>query len=125
MKRVTRGLTLISLVLAMVAGWAGGAMAQAPTITVQDTVYRADGTPAAGTVVVSWNAFTTAGGTAVAAGTTTVTIGGGGLLTVALVANADSTPMGNFYTAVFHLNDGTTSRQYSRFSSAVFVNAPV
>src|SRR5215469_13001515 len=32
------------------------------TRQVTDTVYRADGTPAAGSVIVSWQAFTTASG---------------------------------------------------------------
>jgi hypothetical protein len=125
MRGVSRGLTLVSLMLVLLAGWAGSAAAQVTTTTVQDTVYRADGTPAAGTVVISWNGFTTAGGEAVAAGTTTVTLGSGGLLSVALAPNAGSNPMGNYYTAIFHLNDGTTMREYSRFSSALFVNAPV
>src|SRR4051794_30962278 len=30
-----------------------------PTSTVSDTVYRADGTPASGTLLISWPAFTT------------------------------------------------------------------
>ncbi|MES2391326.1 MAG: hypothetical protein V4555_06785 [Acidobacteriota bacterium] len=125
MKGITRGLTLVSLVFALMAGWANSATGQVTTTTVQDTVYRADGTPAGGSVVVSWNAFTTAGGQSVAAGGTTVTLGTGGLLTVALAPNAGSTPMGNYYTAIYHLNDGTTNREYSRFSSAVIVTAPV
>ena len=112
MRGVTRGLTLVGLMLALLAGWAGNAVAQVATTTVSDTVYRADGTPAAGTVVVSWNAFTTAGGESVAAGRTSVTLGTGGLLTIALAPNASSTPMGNYYTAIYHLDDGTTNREY-------------
>jgi hypothetical protein len=104
-------LTLVGLVLVWAAGLMA-AVAQTPSTMVQDTVYRADGTAAGGTVVISWGTFTTTGGTVVAAGSTTVTLGTGGLLSVALVPNANSTPMGNYYTAVFHLNDGTTSRQY-------------
>ena len=38
------------------------------TTQVTDTIYRADGTPANGTVIVSWQAFTTASGQAVRAG---------------------------------------------------------
>ena len=112
MRGVTRGLTLVSLLVALMAGWANSAAGQVTTTTVQDTVYRADGTPAGGSVVVSWNAFTTAGGQTVAAGSTTVTLGSGGLLTLALAPNADSTPMGNYYTAIYHLNDGSTNREY-------------
>jgi trimeric autotransporter adhesin len=88
------------------------ACAQVTTTTVQDTVYRADGTVAGGSVVISWSAFTTAAGRAVPTGTTSVTIGTGGSLTVALSPNAGATPMGSYYTAVFHLNDGSTSREY-------------
>lgn len=83
-----------------------------PTTTVQDTVYRADGTAAGGTVLISWPAFTTATGRTVAAGSTSVTLGTGGALSVALVANSGSTPMGSYYTVVFHLNDGTETRSY-------------
>jgi len=87
-------------------------VAQLATTTVQDVVYRADGTPAGGSVVISWNAFTTGSGVAVTAGSTTVTLATGGMLTVALAPNAGSVPMGSYYTAVFHLNDGTTTREY-------------
>jgi hypothetical protein len=31
-----------------------------PTTTISDTVYRADGTPAGGTLLISWPEFTTA-----------------------------------------------------------------
>jgi hypothetical protein len=84
----------------------------APTTTVQDTVYRADGTPAGGTVLISWPAFVTATGINVAAGNTSVTLGAGGVLSVALVANNGSNPMGSYYTVIYQLNDGTTSREY-------------
>jgi hypothetical protein len=100
------------LVLAVALMMAGSAVAQVATTTVQDTVYSANGTPATGSVVVSWNAFTTAGGQEVSAGSTSATIGAGGVLTMALAPNAGSTPMGSYYTAVFHLGDGTTSREY-------------
>ena len=112
MRGVKRGLTLVFLLLAMLASGASGLHAQVTTTTVQDTVYRADGTAAGGTVVVSWGAFTTAGGQAVPAGNTSATIASGGVVTLALAPNAGSTPMGSYYTAVFHLDDGTTSREY-------------
>ena len=45
-------------------------MAQGPsTTTITGIVYRADGTPAGGTPLISWPAFTTNAGQAVAAGT--------------------------------------------------------
>ena len=106
MKRVLMWLPVAVLMLLCTAG------AQVATTTVQDTIYSANGTPASGTVLVSWNAFTTASGTSVPAGTTSATISPGGVLTMALAPNADATPMGSYYTAVLHLSDGTMSRQY-------------
>src|SRR5712671_2129293 len=46
-----------------------------PLTSVVDTVYRADGTPATGVLVITWPAFVTASGTAVAAGEKSVTLG--------------------------------------------------
>ncbi|WP_263366934.1 GDSL-type esterase/lipase family protein [Edaphobacter bradus] len=86
--------------------------AQIVTTQVTDTIYRADGTPATGTVLVSWPAFTNAVGESVPSGSTSVTIAAGGSLSVALAPNAGSTPMGSYYTAVYHLDDGTTSREF-------------
>ena len=111
MRGVRQGLTLVTVIIALL-GACDGAMAQVATTTIQDTVYRADGTPAGGTVVVSWPTFTTAAGQAVGAGNTSATIGPNGALSLALAPNAEATPTGSYYTAVLHLNDGTTSQQY-------------
>src|SRR5579875_1123443 len=111
MREVRRGLTLVTIVIALLAGWSM-ATAQVTTTTIQDTVYRADGTPASGTVVVSWATFTTAAGQVVAAGNTSAAIGPNGALSLALTPNAGATPTGSYYTAVLHLDDGTTSQQY-------------
>jgi lysophospholipase L1-like esterase len=108
-------LMLGSFSMTAASAFAAGQTAPAtpiPTTTVQDTVYRADGTAAGGTILISWPAFTTATGRTVAAGSTSATIGAGGALSVALVSNSGSTPMGSYYTAVFHLNDGTETRSY-------------
>ena len=112
MSGIRRGWMLLAAVVAMIAGYTSTVAAQVATTTVADTVYSANGTPATGTVLVSWNSFTTMGGQTVPAGSTSVTIGAGGQLTIALAPNAGATPMGSYYTAIFHLNDGTTSRQY-------------
>ncbi|HLB89783.1 MAG TPA: hypothetical protein VJK29_19145 [Terriglobales bacterium] len=82
------------------------------TTTINDIVYRADGTPAGGTLLISWPVFNTAGGQAVAAGTKSVTLGIGGALAVALVPNTGATPSGTFYTVVYQLNDGTVKTEY-------------
>jgi trimeric autotransporter adhesin len=71
--------------------------------TVSDTVFRADGTPAGGTLLISWPAFTTASGQAVAAGNTSVTLGAGGALSVALVPNANATPPNTVYQVIYPL----------------------
>jgi hypothetical protein len=64
-----------------------------PALTsVVDTVYRADGTPAQGILVITWPAFVEANGTAVAAGSLDVTLGSNGALNVALATNADDKP---------------------------------
>jgi trimeric autotransporter adhesin len=89
-----------------IAMMAAGTQAQGPaTTTVSDTVYRADGNPAGGMLLIFWPAFTTAGGQTVAAGTTSVTLGTGGALSVALVPNAGATPAETLYAVVYQLND--------------------
>jgi len=101
----------VILLLSMMGGWR--VFAQAVTTTsVQGTVYQANGGPGTGTVLVSWSAFTTAAGQAVAAGSTAVTVGADGFLSVNLAPNAGATPAGEYYTAVFHLSDGTVNTQY-------------
>jgi hypothetical protein len=124
MRGLLRGCVLVVLAL-MLAGAGETVWAQVATTTVTDTVYRADGTAAGGSVVISWSGFTTAGGSSVAAGTTAVTIGTGGALSVSLVPNAGSTPMGTYYTAVYHLDDGTTSKEYWVVPVAVPGGGPV
>lgn len=86
--------------------------AQVTTTTVQDTVYHADGTTATGTILVTWPAFVTAGGKTVAAGNLTQNIGSGGQVSLNLAPNVGATPAGSYYTAVYHLDDGTVSKEY-------------
>ena len=100
------------LFLLLVCALAEFASAQTPPMTtVSDTVYRADGAPAGGTLLISWPAFTTAGGQAVAAGTKSVTLGPAGALSVALVRTASATPANTVYTVVYQLDDAVTNRQ--------------
>ncbi len=82
------------------------------TTTVQGTVYLANGTPGAGTLQLSWPAFTTANNQAVAAGRTTVPIGTDGFVSLNLAPNLGSMPGGLYYTAVYYMSDGTTSTEY-------------
>ena len=91
----------------------GAASAQGfTTTTVQGTVYLANGHPGSGSLQVSWPAFTTANNQAVTAGRMNVTIGGDGYVSLNLAANLGATPAGLYYTAVYHLSDGTTSTEY-------------
>ncbi|HEY7416140.1 MAG TPA: glycosyl hydrolase family 28-related protein [Ktedonobacteraceae bacterium] len=86
--------------------------AQITTTTVQGVVYRADGKPATGTLIVTWPSFSTANNQAVAAGNTTVAIGQDGFVSLNLAPNAGSSPAGTYYTAIYHLNDGTVHNEY-------------
>ncbi|HEY9136781.1 MAG TPA: hypothetical protein VIM67_00815, partial [Terriglobus sp.] len=104
--------TWVLLWLALTLGMNRSVYAQVATTTISDMVYQADGTPASGTVLVSWPAFTTAAGQSVPKGSTSVMLNAGGVLTVSLAPNASATPTGTYYTVVYHLNDGSTSREY-------------
>ena len=104
---VVLGFCLMAVALGGVAG------AQAvSTTTVQGTVYLANGQAGAGTVSVSWPAFTTASGQSITAGHMMVTISPDGFLSVNLAPNVGATPAGLYYTAVYQMSDGTTSTQY-------------
>ena len=92
--------------------WTAAAAAQVVTTTVADTIYHADGTPATGTAIFSWPAFTTSNGDTIPSGSTSAVIAAGGALSVQLAPNAGATPIGTYYTVVYHLDDGTLSRQY-------------
>lgn len=100
---------LSCLVLALV--WQ--ALAQAPTLTtVSDTVYRADGGTASGTLLISWPPFTAANGATVAAGHISVTLGANGSFSAQLASNAGATPTGTVYTVTYQLTDGTVKTEY-------------
>ena len=80
--------------------------------TIADTVFLADGNTAQGNLIITWPAFVTASGTAVAGGTTNVTLGANGALSVALVPNASATPAGVYYTVVYQLGPGEIRTEY-------------
>ena len=100
------GLTLV------MASLLSRANAQITTTTVQGTVYRADGSIACGTLLVSWPAFSTAANQVVTAGNISTVIGSNGFVSLNLAPNSGAYPAGTYYTAVYHLNDGTVSREY-------------
>ncbi len=103
--------TWIGICLAVMA-FGLEAQAAVSTTTVQGTVYLANGAPGSGTLQLSWPAFTTSDNLAVAAGRTTVAIGADGFLSVNLAPNLGAAPAGLYYTAVYHMTDGTTSTEY-------------
>lgn len=84
----------------------------AATTTIADTVYMADGSPASGTLIITWPAFVTASGTAVAAGNTSVAVGANGALSIALMPNAGATPAGVYYTVVYQLGAGQVRTEF-------------
>jgi hypothetical protein len=87
--------------------------AQGPALTtVSGTVYRADGTVASGTALISWPSFQSAEGDAVAAGNLSVMIGPLGAFTAQLVPNVGASPAGIYYVVVFQLDDGTVRTEY-------------
>ena len=88
------------------------AIGQTPALTtVSDTVFRADGNFAVGTLLISWPAFVTAGGSTIAAGNKSVTLGPNGALTVQLAPNISSVPAGTVYTVTYQLVDGTVKTE--------------
>ena len=92
---------LVSLLLAF-----GVARAVPPlTTTISDVVYRADGSAASGTLLISWPQFNSSDNKAVAAGTMNVTIGTGGAVNLALAPNVGATPAGSFYKVTYKLDE--------------------
>ncbi len=98
---------LVAYGISLQVAGAGATPQNSPaTTTVADFVYMADGSAAQGSLIISWPAFVTAGGAAVAAGTTNVTLGASGALSVALVPNVGATPAGVYYSVVYQLGPG-------------------
>lgn len=84
-----------------------------PALTsVVDNVYMANGTPAAGVLVITWPAFVTASGAAVAPGSLNVTLGTNGSLDVALTPNAGATPANTYFTVVYQLQPDEVRTEY-------------
>ena len=79
---------------------------------ISDTLYRADGTPASGTLLISWPAFVTADGKPVAAGSMNLKIGPSGAINLPLVPTQGATPTGSYYKVVMKLDDGASSTEY-------------
>jgi hypothetical protein len=107
------------LVAATMIGFAVRSSGAAPvpqsgpvTTTIADTVFLADGSKAQGNLIITWPAFLTASGSAVAGGATTTSLGANGTLSVALVPNAGATPAGVYYTVVYQLGPGQVRTEF-------------
>ena len=104
---------LISIAFAVLLPRAAFAFNSGPTLCqISDTVYRADGSPAQGDVIILWSAFTTAAGQPVAAGNLTVALGSGGQFNASLAPNSGATPAGTYYRVTYKLDDGSTASEY-------------
>ncbi len=94
-------------------GMASPSPQSGPTETsVIDTVYMADGSAAQGVLIITWPAFVSANGAAVAAGELNVPLGTNGALNVALAVNAGANPAGVYYTVVYQLGPGEVRTEY-------------
>src|SRR5271165_4561601 len=92
---------------------AGGSKAPSPTLCqISDTVYRADGSPAQGKVLLTWQAFTTAAGQSVTPGSLLVTLDANGGFNASVAPNTGANPAGTYYKAIFKLNDGSTETEF-------------
>jgi len=104
---------VMTMVVAATSSRLYAAPQSGPALTsVVDTVYRADGSEAQGTLVITWPAFVQANGAAVAAGVLNVTLGTNGALSVALATNATANPAGVYYTVVYQLGPGEVRTEY-------------
>lgn len=120
--RLTGRFFSVLIVLTLAILWpTAAAIGQGPTLCqITDIVYRADGTPAQGTALISWPAFTTAAGQAVAPGSFTVTLDSSGGFNASLAPNTGASPAGTYYRAIFKL-DESVARFGWHSHSAVFV----
>src|SRR5579864_1828175 len=102
---------LLAVMIVTGCGLMGSGTAVVPqsgvaSTTILDTVYMADGSAASGNLIITWPAFVTASGTAVAGGTATRALGANGGLSVTLAPNAGASPADVYYTVVYQLGPG-------------------
>ena len=87
-------------------GHAGGADGGFPFADASERHrVSADGTVAKGTVLISWPAFTTPGGYAVAAGSLSVQLGRSGAFSASLAPNTGAQPALLYYKVIYQLGD--------------------
>lgn len=109
MQSATRGLLGLAAAVWLLA--AMPAAAQCPQKTrLTDTVYNADGSPAAGRVVIAWPSYTI-GSCQVIAGQVSVALAEG-VLDVELYPNDAAVPVGTSYRASYYLRSGRITTEY-------------
>jgi len=102
----------LAIVVALSAGaFAAPIAAQCPPkTTISDAIFNADGSAAAGRMVIAWPTFL-AGSCQIIAGQASVTISGG-QLQVELYPNVGATPTGTSYRVTYYLRSGRVSTEY-------------
>jgi hypothetical protein len=97
---------LIKIALSLLFTLIGRRLDAAPPLTqINDTLYKADGTPFSGTAVISWRSFTAADSSNIPTNSLTIQIAGG-ILRVRLVPTTNAA--GNAYYMVRFNADGKT-----------------
>jgi hypothetical protein len=79
---------------------------------VHDVMNRADGSPATGTLLISWPSFRTASNDLVAAGSATAQLGADGSFSVSLAPTDGATPAGVQYRVVLQLTGASPVVEY-------------
>ncbi len=96
---------------ALLCGFSSAAQAQCPPgTTVADTLYNADGTLAAGRVILAWPTFTI-GTCQVVAGQVSVNVTAGAF-SVQLYPNVGAVPAGTSYRVTYYLKSGKVTTEY-------------
>lgn len=86
-------------------------VAQSQTlVTITDTLKNADGTNAAGRLLISWDPFTAASGETIDGGTIIYTITSG-VVGISLAPNIGATPAGTSYRAQYYLTNRASYRE--------------
>jgi len=94
----------VGRLLAIWLGFACALMAQPTLTTIQDTIYKANGTRFSGSLTVSWTSFSASDTTDVAMESTSTRILDGALF-IRLVPDTTSTPV-NYYRVLYTSNSG-------------------
>jgi hypothetical protein len=97
-----------SRLLLLAVAMAGCALAAPPLTTIQDVLYKADGTPFSGTLTISWTSFQASDNSSIVTQSTTVKVVAGNLH-VQLVPTTSGTPA-VYYTVTYN-SDGRVQFQ--------------